>query len=296
MTRKTLFFVALSDLVLLLTLTPVFASDTSNVLIKVSKHHENGGELTITAGTLDINNPPPDYNRSSGAEWDDHGYGLDLTAPAKLMFQTPKNKQIGVKFTTGYYRGPIYNVPSARAPFALFGAKSTNNVSIFSNRNRSELVVAVDHGPIYTSTNSGMTWKIITAPGLHKFPLSTAPDGTGLYAWVPINPSNLPPVISSHTNAQIADWYAVASSPDGSKLVVSASLSQPAPTLNIRYSNTGVTIAWPAQFTNFTLEHITGLSEENWATVTNAVQVVDNENRVIVPPTIGNHFFRLRSR
>jgi hypothetical protein len=181
-------------------------------------------------------------------------------------------------------------------PDAVNPANSTNYVSIFSNRDRSELVVGIDHGPIYTSTNSGMTWDVITAPGLHKFALSTTPDGAGFYANVPIDQSPLPQDIAARTNAPIAEWYAVASSSDGSKLVVTASASEPTPTLNIRYSIAAVTIVWPAQFTTFALEHTTDLSDGAWTTVTNSVQVVEGENRVVVSPAIGNHFFRLRSR
>jgi hypothetical protein len=99
---------------------------------------------------------------------------------------------------------------------------STNDVSIFSNRDRSELIVAVDHGPIYRSTNSGMTWKSITEPGLHKFPLSTTLDGGGLYAHVPIDRPYSPNIVAG-TNAVIPDWYAVASSSDGSQVVVTTS-------------------------------------------------------------------------
>jgi hypothetical protein len=245
---------------------------------------------------LDINHPPADYNPHSPDGSDDHGYGLDLTAPAQLVFNTGYNHSNGMKFTAGYYRGPIYTAQASRAAFARSEANNTNYVSVFSNRDRSELIVAVDHGSIYTSTNSGMTWKAITAPGLHKFPLCTAPDGGGFYASVPIDRPLSPRDSIARTNPPIADWYAVASSSDGSKVVVAASSSQPTPALNIRYSIGGVTIAWPAQFTAFVLEHNSDFTSATWTPITNSVQLVEGENRVVVPPAIGNHFFRLRGR
>jgi len=243
---------------------------------------------------LDKNHPPAGYNPNAPGGFDDHGYGLDLTAPARLVFNTGYDHSNGMKFTAGYYRGPIYALPGSQSPLARSEADSTNDVSIFSNGDRSELIVAVDHGPIYRSTNSGMTWQAITAPGLHKFALCTAPDGGGLYAQVPID--SAPSSVAARTNPPIADWYAVASSSDGSKVVVTASSSQPAPTLNIRYSISAVTIAWPAQFTTFVLEHNSGPTGVAWTTITNPVEVVEGENRVVVPPAIGNHFFRLRGR
>ena len=293
--RRLLLFVSIV-LSYLVAPSPGFASGTTSNLWEFRKHVEEGGALTITAVILDQNNPPPDYNSNAPGGYDDHGYELDLNAPAQLVIHTGDHKQPGTKFTAGYYRGPIYNSRGSRAPFARSEANSTNFVSIFSNNDRSELIAAVDHGLIYTSTNSGMTWKIITAPGLYKIPLRTAPDGSGLYAHATIAQPLSPPNITNPMNAPLTESYAFAFSAAGSKLVVSASASQPSPTLNIRYSIAGVTIIWPAQFTTFALEHTIDLNDGSWTAVTNAVQVVGGENRVVVSSAIGNHFFRLRDR
>ena len=296
MTRKSPFLLISFSFGLLLAPGPAFASGTSSNLWDFRKHVEPGGAVTITAVRLDINHPPPDFNPNAPGGYDDHGYGLDLTAPAQLVFNTGYGWTNGMDFTAGYYRGPIYAAQGMRAPFVGAEAKSTNWVSIFSNRNRSKLIVAVDHGPIYTSTNCGMAWEVITAPGVHKFPLCTAPDGGGMYAHIPIDRPPSSPGTTAPTNPPSSNWYAVASAPDGSKLVVTASSSQPTPTLNIRYSTTGVTIVWPAQFTAFVLEHNTDFDGGMWTTITNSVQLMEGENRVVVPPDIGNHFFRLRGR
>jgi hypothetical protein len=296
MIGKSIFLLISSSLGFLIAIGSAFASDTSSNLWVFKKHTEESGALTITAEMLDIKHPPANYDPKAPGGFDDHGYGLDLTAPARLMFNSGSNQSHGMKFTAGYYRGPIYAGQGSESPFTLPQMTSTNEVSIFSNRDRSELFVAVDHGPIYSSTNSGMTWKTITDPGLHKFPLSTTPDGGGSYAHVPIDRPRSSPSVVAGTNAPIPDWYAVASSSDGSKVVVTASSSQPAPILNIRYSSRGATIAWPAHFTDFVLEHKSDLSGESWTIVTNPAQVVDGENRVVVPPSIGNDFFRLRGR
>jgi hypothetical protein len=291
MSGKNLFLLAPVSLGLLAAVGPALASGTSSNLWEFRKHIEEGGAMTITAVMHDIKSPPPDYH-GEGAE----NFDLDLTAPAQLIFNTGTNRQVGAKYTAGYYRGPIYTARGSGAPFARAEANSTNYVSIFSNPDRSELIAAVDHGLIYTSINSGMAWKAITAPGLYKFPLCTAPDGSGFYARVPIDQPHAAHEVAARAKAPAGDWYAVASSSDGSRLIVSASSTQPAPALNIRYSTTAVIVAWPSQFTGFVLEHSADLGEGTWTTVANPTQVVGPENRVVVPPAIGNQFFRLRGR
>ena len=54
----------------------------------------------------------------------------------------------------------------------------------------------------------------MTTPAQYEFPLGTARDGSGFYAHASV-------AGASTTNAPLHDWYAVASSADGSQLVVS---------------------------------------------------------------------------
>ena len=277
-------------------LRPASASDGSTNLWRFGSHVEEGGEITMTAVMLDLKNPPPAYKPKVPGGEVSSNWELDLEAPARLMFHTPSNGRVGKKYTAGYYRGPIYAAPFTRSPFIQPNSNETNYVSVFSNRARSELIAAVDHGFIYTSTNWGMTWKVITAPGHHEFSLNAASDGSGFYAHASIEPS--PPLLdaASATNGPLAEWYAAASSTDGSQLIISAGATQQAPALNIRHSVAGVTVAWPAQFQNFQLEHATNLSNGSWASVTNSVQVLGDENRVLVSLAMGSQFFRLRAR
>lgn len=282
-----------------LTLLALSASSALNGptnLWKFNAHVEDGGELTMTAVMLDVNNPPTDYRPQVPGGDVSHNWELDLEAPARLLFHTPTNNYVGMKYTAGYYRGPIYAAPASRGRFTHTNLNDTNCVSIFSNRARSELIAAVDHGFIYTSTNWGMTWTVITAPGPHEFPLSRAPDGSGFCAHASIEPSAPAVAGVSGTNESLSDWYAVASSADGSQLAVSASTSQPAPVLNIRRSPAGVTIAWPAQYKSFRLEHTTNPSYGLWAPVTNSVHQVGDENGMVLSPEMDGQFFRLKAR
>jgi hypothetical protein len=266
-------------------ITTAIARDNSTNLWELRRHTGEGGEITVTVVMRDIQHPPLDYNPNGSDGTDDHGYEFDTNAPAKLLFDSGQGPTNGMTFTAGYYRGPIYCIRGPNMPITNTEADGTNFVSIFSNAKRSELIAAVDHGPIYTSTNFGITWNAITAPGVHKFPLSIdrGANGRGLYAQATI----------IHTSAPAANWYAIAASGEGSKLVVTASSSEPAPTLNIRNLSVGVTIVWPAEFTGYVLEHTTNLAGGTWTIVTNSVQVVEGENKVIVPRSMDSDFFQL---
>jgi hypothetical protein len=293
---KKLLLIVGGNLALLLACSPSFASGTSSNLWHLSKHLEEDGTFTITATIEDLQHPPAEYNPSAPSGVDDHGYGRDLTAPAQLILNTGYSHRIGTKFTAAHFRGPIYRLRGPGLPVLGAGVNQTTNVSIFANSNRSELILTVDYGPVYTSTNFGITWREVTTPGVHKFPLCTAPDGGGLYARVTVYPPPSPRDSAAGTNVLAAQWYAVASSAGGSKLVVTVGSTQPAPALNIRYSSNAVTLVWPAQFTGFALEHEADLSSDAWMTLTNQVQVVGEDNRVVVPAALGRNFFRLRGR
>jgi hypothetical protein len=270
------------------------ASEVPTNLWSFAYHVEEGGELTMSAVMLASNVTSPELIARVEAAAAASDWQPDLTAPARLKFHTPANGRVGMKYTAGYYRGPIYGAPGAVSPFGGANAKDTNYVSIFSSRATSKLIAAVDHGFVYTSADFGMTWEVITEPGPHEFPLDPAPDGSGFCAHASVEPLGSAAYAAGGTKAPLAEWYAVASSRDGSELVVSASVSQPAPALSIRHSAAGVTIAWPTEFTGFTLEHAASLSEGLWTSVTNSVQVVARENRVVVSPAVRSHFFRLR--
>ena len=68
-----------------------------------------------------------------------------------------------------------------------------------------------------------------------------------------------------------------------------------APLLRIFLTSTNTAVvAWPAPSTGFNLQANVVVNNTNWVAVTNTVNVVDGENRVIIAPaTTGNRFFRL---
>jgi photosystem II stability/assembly factor-like uncharacterized protein len=123
-------------------------------------------------------------------------------------------------------------------------------------------------GLIYTSTNSGATWR-----------LSFAPDG---------------------------NWASIASSADGTKLVAAATYPQGngiapavytyaapstnAPALSIATAGGYASLTWPWPSTGFVLQQNSNLATMNWVTVSNTPAVV---NQVITVQTNNQNFYRL---
>jgi hypothetical protein len=56
-----------------------------------------------------------------------------------------------------------------------------------------------------------------------------------------------------------------------------------------------MSVSWSASFTGFVLQENADLTTTNWTDVTNQVQVVGEENRVILSQQEANNFFRLKS-
>jgi hypothetical protein len=153
--------------------------------------------------------------------------------------------------------------------------------------------MVLDNGPIYSSTNSGMTWTVINAPGKYEFPLTAEPDGGGFIAAATLYPS---PENQTATNSPATNWYAVGSAPDGSKLVITEDPSQPAPVLSITHAGGGVVVSWPAAFTSFVLQANNDLSTTNWVNVADPVKKAGGENQVLISSPADNNFYRLKSQ
>ncbi len=169
-----------------------------------------------------------------------------------------------------------------------------SRVDVFSTEDKAIILLMVrDNGPIYSSTNSGMTWAVITQPGTYEFPMSADSDSDVWLAGATIHPS---PENQGLTNLPSLNWYAVGSDPDGNKLVMTGGSSQPSPVLSIKYSGEMATVSWPSNFTGFILQQSGDLTATNWVDVTNVVNVVGNQNQVTISPVAGNNFFRLKSQ
>jgi len=99
--------------------------------------------------------------------------------------------------------------------------------SLASSADGTRLVAGVYGGSIYTSTNSGGTWKATTAPTEDWFGISSSADGSKLVAapfgtastGVPLYVSINAGVTWTAANSPSTNWWAVACSTDGTKVV-----------------------------------------------------------------------------
>ncbi|MBC7931653.1 MAG: exo-alpha-sialidase [Rubrivivax sp.] len=102
--------------------------------------------------------------------------------------------------------------------------------AIASSADGTKLVALVEEGPIYTSSDAGLSWIARNSAGLRRWSaVASSADGTKLVAAVPANNaggnSSGPIFTSTDSGATwtqrnvIAQWSAVASSADGTKLV-----------------------------------------------------------------------------
>jgi len=124
--------------------------------------------------------------------------------------------------------------------------------------------------PIYTSTNSGVTW--------------------------------------TSNNVASQGWYSVASSADGNKLVAASFYgigdalgniytlqTTPSPQLNIAPLSNNFALSWIIPSTNFVLQQSSDLA--SWVDVTNtpALNLTNLQNKVTLSPSNSSGFYRLKT-
>ena len=130
--------------------------------------------------------------------------------------------------------------------------------------------IPVLNGPIYTSTNSGMTWVSNSVP--------------------------------------VQYWTSVASSADGCKLVavnagmwniaggaIWISQTTPVPAVNITTTNSNLMLSWIIPSTNFVLQQNLDLTTTNWETLTDtpALNLTNLQNEAMLSPSNSSGFYRL---
>jgi hypothetical protein len=162
-----------------------------------------------------------------------------------------------------YYRGCSIYV----------GSRKIEGV-IYASWDKNRIVVVPENGPIYASTNSGMSWTVYTEPGDYIFPTAVNADGIGFAATVTL--------YSKPKTDFGKDWYMVAEENNGQKLIAAVGES-PTPILSIAQVGGTAIISWPASFSGFVLQENSDLSSTNWLDVTNVVDVANGQNEVALP-------------
>jgi hypothetical protein len=187
--------------------------------------------------------------------------------------------------------------------------------SVACSADGSKLVVAnVNPSPGYISTNSGATWTPVSALGNCNMVASSA-DGTTIAA-ANINFFGGMVLTSTDFGATwitndlpVGEWFGVASSADGNKLVavigainnygsggaVYTSYTPPSPQLNLAPASGNLALSWLVPSTNFVLQQNLDLTTENWATLTNTptLNFTNLQNQVMLSPVGSQGFYRL---
>ncbi len=86
-------------------------------------------------------------------------------------------------------------------------------------------------------------------------------------------------------------------SPNGEIIITLITPPSPPPTLSILLSSPNLALLWPTSATGFAVFQQTDLSGTNWTAVTNMPEIVNGQNRVLIPgPFTPSCFYRLQSQ
>jgi photosystem II stability/assembly factor-like uncharacterized protein len=163
--------------------------------------------------------------------------------------------------------------------------------------------------PIYISTNSGTTWTLTSAPNNNWSSVCMSSDGSKLAATVgsgsgPIYTSTNFGITWTSNSLTARPWTSVAMSANGNRIVAVAGIypaasiytfPTPPPQLNITPTNGGFKLSWHVPSTNFVMQQSSDLA--SWSDVTNApvLNLTNLQNEIVLSPTNGNNFYRLKT-
>jgi len=192
---------------------------------------------------------------------------------------------------------------------------SSTWLSVASSADGSNIVAAAFNpigntgGQLYISTNAGFTWTSRQTNG-NWWAVASSADGKKLIAGLrggPLYLSTNSGAIWTAT-ASTDRWVSVASSWEGGKLVAAADglgsgkiyvtplLASASPSLTLFNTATNtVFVSWPSPSVGYNLQVNGNLATTNW--VTPAESVTDNGTSkfIIVSPSPGNRFYRLKN-
>ena len=168
----------------------------------------------------------------SGSTWISNN--VSAVALYSIASSADGNKLVAVGFSIGTPNGTICTSTNAGATWTQASAPSLRWSSIASSADGTKLVAAVEFlggvvvqlpdGPVYTSTNSGITWTISTAPSNNWHSVASSADGTKLAAASVSGSSGIYTSTNSgmtwaQTSAPHGNWGSIVSSADGTRLI-----------------------------------------------------------------------------
>jgi hypothetical protein len=156
-----------------------------------------------------------------------------------------------------------------------------------------------DPGSIYTSTNSGNSWILASAPNNHWSSIASSADGNKLLAGSSgIYTSGDSGITWQLPGVPGGSWY-VASSADGNSLAAAdydsgLIYTWQLPSLSTLFSGDTLAISWTTNQTGLALQQNSNLTTTNWTDVPlDSIIVTNRQYRFNVSPTNGNNFFQL---
>jgi photosystem II stability/assembly factor-like uncharacterized protein len=245
----------------------------------------------------------------------------DPISPFSIASSADGGRLVAVAFNVHYSTDSGTNWPQTAAPFTV-NVHILPSQIIASSADGAKWVLAetfngssTTPAPVYTTTNSGGSWTLTVAPSNYWVSVACSADGGKIVAAsslpVGIFTTNVPGPIYTSTdfgatwtsnNVPETNWVSVATSADGNKLVAAmraggiwVSQTTPSPQLNIMPANSSFKLSWLIPSTNFVMQQSADLF--SWSDVTNApvLNFTNLQDEVILPPTNGNSFFRLKT-
>jgi hypothetical protein len=277
----------------------------------------DGTKLVAGAGGRSWTNGPICVSTNSGATWTQstapirYWTSVALSADGMKMAATDGGNStnggsIYISTDSGTHWAPASapsNLPWSGIASSADGSKLVA-VSLPFLVNTSPVLV-----PIYTSTDSGLTWVSNNVSAGGWVSVASSADGSKLVAVEEQNASNILTSTDSGatwTSSGVPDnlLNSVASSADGGKLIA-VSLSGgiytsqfiPAPWMNIASINNNLVLSWIGPSTNFMLQQNLDLTTTNWVDVTNtpALNLSNLKDEVTLPVPAGSGFYRLKT-
>jgi hypothetical protein len=222
----------------------------------------------------------------------------------------------GTKLVTagGGSPGPIYASTNSGATWTQTSAPSERWSCVASSSDGSKVVAGYvgfksQGGAIFVSKDSGATWAQTSAPIVRWTSIASSADGIRLAAVSDFQAGSIYTSSDSGTTWTAnppnvyAVWRYVALSADGNKLVAASPgggiytlQTTPTPILSLTPFGTNAVIFWTIPSMDFTLQQNSDLTTTNWTDVTTppVLNLTNLQNQVIVSPTNGNTFFRLK--
>jgi hypothetical protein len=155
-------------------------------------------------------------------------------------------------------------------------------------------------GPIFISTNFGLTWAQSSAPIAGWQPVAISANGSRIVAANENGQIYTSPdsgVTWLQNVAPDIGWTAMASSADGTKLVAIVNGGGIyIPMLGIAGAFGGVALSWPSNSFDFQLQQSFDLSSTNWTTVTNVpmLNLTNLQYGLTLPLINRNCFYRIQ--